>query len=317
MQTIKPWHSYTLWLATLYNFIWGASILFFPKAFFEFVQITPQKVLFWQALAVAVICSGIVYLLINQKLQKYWWVIGLAFLGKLVGASIAGIQIATGVLESAYIQQIFLNDFLWMIPFAVIAYENFKAYQDVFIKSNIAQPAKFPTILQDFQTHDGQNLSQLTQDSPTLLIFLRHFGCTFCREALADIAQLEDKLTSMGTQLVFVHMSDEQKANTFFAKYSLQRAHFISDPNCRLYEAMELKRANFQQVFGWKSWARGIQAGIIKKHAVGLLEGDGFRMPGAFLVYQNQILKSFKHRSAADIPDYQDLVSCPINHQTT
>jgi hypothetical protein len=41
--------------------------------------------------------------------------------------------------------------------------------------------------------------------------------------------------------------------------------------------------------------------------------GDGFRMPGVFLVHQNKILKSYKHQSAADVPDYQKLSICEIS----
>ena len=35
----------------------------------------------------------------------------------------------------------------------------------------------------------GPSLEQLSHDRPQLVVFLRHFGCTFCRESLADLAE--------------------------------------------------------------------------------------------------------------------------------
>jgi len=40
-------------------------------------------------------------------------------------------------------------------------------------------------------TQSGERLVELSEMSPVLLVFLRHAGCTFCREALADFAYVE------------------------------------------------------------------------------------------------------------------------------
>jgi hypothetical protein len=57
-------------------------------------------------------------------------------------------------------------------------------------------------------------------------------------------------------------------------------------------------------LFGPKVWWRGFQAGVLNRHGAGRLQGDGFQMPGVFLVFHGQILRSFRHQSAADRPDY-------------
>ncbi|MFN8816592.1 MAG: hypothetical protein ACK5ZV_07645, partial [bacterium] len=47
------------------------------------------------------------------------------------------------------------------------------------------------TALRGAMTSGGQSVAELSMRSPVLMVFLRHFGCTFCREALADVrAQL-------------------------------------------------------------------------------------------------------------------------------
>jgi hypothetical protein len=40
------------------------------------------------------------------------------------------------------------------------------------------------------------------------------------------------------------------------------------------------------------------------------VEGDATQMPGVFLLHRGEILKAFKHKTAADRPDYLDMI-CP------
>ncbi len=54
---------------------------------------------------------------------------------------------------------------------------------------------------------------------------------------------------------------------------------------------------------GWKVWQRGLEA-FANGHGVGMLAGDGFQMPGVFLLHRGQVLREFRHESAADRPDY-------------
>jgi len=49
---------------------------------------------------------------------------------------------------------------------------------------------------------------------------------------------------------------------------------------------------------------RGIQAGIVEGHGLGRLAGDAFQMPGVFLVFHGQVIRSYRHQSTADRPDY-------------
>jgi hypothetical protein len=82
----------------------------------------------------------------------------------------------------------------------------------------------------------------------------------------------------------------------------------ISDPKATLYKAFGLPRGSLRMLFGPKVLWRGFQAGILKRHGVGALAGDGFQMPGLFLVFHGQILRSFRHQSVADRPDYARFV---------
>jgi peroxiredoxin len=163
--------------------------------------------------------------------------------------------------------------------------------------------------LADARTDSGQSLLDLSQQHPILLVFLRHFGCTFCREALADLASNRAAIESRGPRLVLVHMADHAVAADYFARFNLPNIPHVSDPQKHLYSALGLRRGSLRQLFGLKCLVRGFKAGLIDRHLVGRLVGDGFQMPGVFLIHQGQVLNSFIHDSAADRPDYCAIAS--------
>lgn len=154
--------------------------------------------------------------------------------------------------------------------------------------------------------HDqtGASLLELSRAGDVLVIFLRHFGCTFCREAVADVAAHKAELDANTTDVVFVHMSPADKGDAFFADYGLPGARHISDPDKRLYRAFGLGRGNLRQLFGPKSWTRGFKAGILDGHLVGKLAGDGFQMPGMFLLRDDAVVRAMRHDDASTRPDY-------------
>lgn len=165
-------------------------------------------------------------------------------------------------------------------------------------------------VMNNMRIQSGESLYDLSKQQPILLVFLRHFGCTFCREALADIAERRTAIEATGTKIVFVHMSENKLAERYFNRYDLAGIDHISDPECQYYIAFGLTKGSFTQLFGLKSWVRGFQTGIIKGHFVGTQLGDGFQMPGVFTIQNGELKDSFIHKVASDRPDYESLVKC-------
>ena len=164
--------------------------------------------------------------------------------------------------------------------------------------------------MEGMMTNQGSSLWQLTFERPVLLVFLRHFGCTFCREALADIARLKPEIEESGTQVVFVHMTDDKTAERYFNRYQLTGSIHISDPTCNSYASFGLIKGNFTQLFGLQSWIRGFQSGVIDGNGVGFKQvGDGFQMPGVFVIFRGTIREAFIHKLSHDRPDYSQLVA--------
>lgn len=159
----------------------------------------------------------------------------------------------------------------------------------------------------------GKSLTELADESPVLLVFLRHFGCSFCREAMADIFKRRKRLEKKGLRVVFVHMApDPTVAEKFFKKYKLLPVEHIADPEKRFYHAFGLGRGTPAQLFGLMNWIRGFQAGVIEGHGFAYHNediGDGFQMPGVFVLHKGEIKHSFIHSYAWDRPDYEAIVS--------
>jgi peroxiredoxin len=165
-------------------------------------------------------------------------------------------------------------------------------------------------VLAEMVTNEGSTIKEVSEQQPILLVFLRHFGCTFCREALADIAKERTNIEAMGAKLIFVHMTDNSTAERYFNRYNLGEAVHISDPEKKFYQGFGLLKGNFNQLFGLQSWIRGFSAGVVEGHGVGAQLGDGFQMPGIFVISQGEIKESFIHKLASDRPDYLELAKC-------
>lgn len=159
-------------------------------------------------------------------------------------------------------------------------------------------------------TNDGQNLLALSQKNPTLLVFLRHFGCQFCREAMDDLSKQRPKLAEQGTELVFVHMADKKMAEEYFRKFNLIGVKHIADPACHFYASFGLVKGTFTQLFGLQSWFRGFSTQAKFGAEMGKQLGDSFQMPGSFMIQNGEVKDSFVHKAASDRPDYIKLSSC-------
>jgi peroxiredoxin len=162
-------------------------------------------------------------------------------------------------------------------------------------------------LLSAYASQDGQSLADAAS-RPLFLVFLRHFGCTFCREAVDTISKKRKEIEAGGSRLAFVHLGTEEKAQWFFKPYGLLDVPRFGDPEGPLYQAFGLLRAELKQYLNSESIARMLLAWT-RGHFVGLPAGDIQRMPGAFLMDRGEIRKAFRHKLVSDRPDYVALAS--------
>jgi hypothetical protein len=161
-------------------------------------------------------------------------------------------------------------------------------------------------------TLSGRRLVELSDGSPVLLVFLRHAGCTFCREALSDIARDRQAIEQTGTRIVLVHMGDSMAVKKQMKRYGLRDVDRISDPDQTLYRAFGLNRGRLKQLLGPKVLWRGFRAGVLDGHGVGFPSADSYQMPGLFLIVDSVIAGRFRHATAADRPDYAGICAALV-----
>ena len=150
-------------------------------------------------------------------------------------------------------------------------------------------------------------LRALDPASPVLVVFLRSFGCTFCREAMADVAAVKGTLRGDGALIAFIHGGTPEEAAPWFAKYGLTDVTRISDPDLSHYRAFGLGRTAAHSLVSLQVWTRGAACAL--SHGFGVQTVAMMRqLPGVFVIRHGRVLAEFRHASPADRPDYVALI---------
>jgi hypothetical protein len=146
----------------------------------------------------------------------------------------------------------------------------------------------------------------------TLLVFLRHFGCMFCREAIADLRAASESVPGFPKVLLFFQ-GNPTEGRAFMRRY-WPSAHAVADSQRRFYAAFGVDRGNLLQTLGPAVW-RARRRAQGKGHSQGPRAGDIWMMPGAFLVRDGEIIWAHEYRHAADHPDFRHIPELAV-HRT-
>ncbi len=157
------------------------------------------------------------------------------------------------------------------------------------------------------KTNKGEILEELAEDRKVLLVFLRHFGCTFCRETMTELALRRRSIEAEGVKIVVVHMVATDVAEEILNLYELGGISHISDVNQEMYRRYGLRKATIKSLMGLPNWWRAFVAGLLKGHLIGKPAGDPFQMPGVFVLHKNHILNKFTYQYVSDRPDFISL----------
>lgn len=157
-------------------------------------------------------------------------------------------------------------------------------------------------------TH-GQTLLSMAARGPTLMVFLRHLGCVFCRQTLSDLREAKPALAARGISIALIHMASDRQAELVFRLYGMEGEARFSDPDRSLYQAFGLRRVTMRELVSTQLFKKGFEACIRERHAMSVPRGDPMQMPGVFLVEGGTVLASFVHDHPWDRPRYQDFAT--------
>lgn len=300
-----------LLLAAAYTLTWGVVMIVAPDSYYAFsgldASFLKPDAKTWGMLSLLaavlyvgfvvmplrmalVVVPGVIFTGVGLVLTGYWYVLG------YFTPEAAGIQVA--------------GDGIGLVGFVVATAEVYKGRRKMHLEESVGEPMSASGLLGEAETHMGEYLYEISARQPMLLVFLRHFGCTFCREALVDLFHLHEKIRAVGVQVVVVHMVADDVAKTYLEHYGLGYLPRVSDPAKRLYGAFELKQGTFGQLMGIETWVEGFRAGVMNGRSIGKEVGDSSQMPGIFLVHKGEVVKAFRHATASTRPDYCAMAEC-------
>ncbi len=284
-------------LAAFVSLIWGFLVPIIPLIIQNFLgpETDASYSEMLQHVGIVFGVMGIGYFIASFDPGKHWSVVFVGLLMNLFLALNFLKAYLTDIVPGQISLFLFLNSLIWVIPFFYIllaAYDENTAEE--------SSPKRFRDLINFVRTNKGDTLLELSSKQNVLLVFVRHFGCTFCRETVSEISKLEESIVGKKLTLVFVHMSDPTYGDEFFARYYDHPVFHVSDPSRSLYKSLNLKRGTFYQLFGPMTWIKGIWAGIFKGHGIGI-EGDILQLGGFFVLSNGQIIFEQKARSASEI----------------
>jgi hypothetical protein len=289
IETLSPiWMFYALIAAGLYNLLWGGIVILFPNLFFDWANM-PRPIYpeIWQCVGMIVGVYGIGYLIAAFDPLRFWPIVLVGVLGKIFGP--------IGFLQALWLERfsiafgwnIVFNDLVWWVPFFLILKWSFRELQKP--KSNL-NPID-PSELIRREVIENLSLQKMSEQNSIALIFLRHFGCSFCRDFLAEVRSKMQTDPEILERLIFVHMSDEDRGREFFEAQGLGSANLIADPDQLWYQSFGLPRSSWGDLISMRLLWRGFRAAVLRRRGLGRLEGDGFQMPG-FVVIENSEIQS-------------------------
>jgi hypothetical protein len=289
----------------------GAAFIVWPH---QFSMGPPNQPEIWQGMGqqwsgLMLLALGVGFLAASTNPVRHWPV---ALIGFLSNAGPAGgllLADSAGSWPWSFGRIIATADIVWLLFFSAILWKAYQSRQGIIRQIS---PAVQEMALRS-RTNKGVTLLEMSKRQPILVVFLRHFGCPFCRETLSDLSQQRKEIEAAGTQIVLIHMAPDQQAHDVFLFYGLSDLPRVSDHGRLVYRAFGLGPGGLLRIFGPLAVWRFLSEGIFYRHGLGWILGDGFQMPGIFVVFQGHIVRSFLHRSVADRPNYRRMVQLGVD----
>lgn len=307
---IPAWLRGALAAAGVQGVGWGAVAIIAPAFFFaQFGLALPNYPQLVQLAGLFVALLGAATIVASRDPARHWPIIAMGLAAKVVVPIGALREWMQGAIPARAFAAVLANDVIWWIPFTMLLWRAARAFAAGDIPRSPLRYAPRDAMARAL-SNDGISLLELSNDKPRLVVFLRHGGCTFCKEALDDLRLQRRRIEATGAAIVLVHMGMPEAGDAILerGRGGLEDVSLISDPLRQLYQSFALEQGSFGALFGPRVIWRGLAA-TLHGHFMGPIEGDGLQLPGVFVVSKGAIVGAYRHKTAADRPDYVALAS--------
>jgi hypothetical protein len=306
---IPSWIPRLLNAAAVYNLAWCVFVVLFPTLPFRLAGMEPPNYpALVQCLGMIVGVYGVGYALAARDPVTRWPLVLVGLLGKILGP--IGFVYAASIGEFSWRGgwTIVANDLVWWLPFTAILMHAARVHDS---RRAAADGLTLADVLRDARTQNGDSLFDLSQSQDLLVVCVRHSGCTYCREALDDLARQRSAIQESGARPVVVHMGSVAQGEEMLRRSGCDGIDHVSDPTRRVYRALDLRFGTLTGLFGGRTVWRAVFGGVVFRFGFGRIIGNALQMPGAFLIRDGRIVKAFRHQSSADRPNYAE-IACPL-----
>lgn len=289
--------------AGTYHIAFALWTNFWPFHAFDLIDMNrPNHPMLWRTLGLICGGLGLAFLIAAKDPVRNWLIVLFGLIKCFISCILIGASVASGELPLTSIFLLVLDDLLWIFPFTYILWAAIRAHTGIPVSRNT--PYTVSEAAGVYSLSSGETLDEASMERPLVLVFLRHFGCTFTRQILRGLQELEQQAKQNSSRLVLVHMLRSGEEIDYLGHNS--SVPRIADPRCELYRAFGLGKGGFLELFGPHVWWRGAIS-VFRGCGVGHLAGDGLQMPGAFVFHKGKIIHSQPAHSAADLPDLAEL----------
>lgn len=112
-----------MFLAAIYNAVWGIIISIYPQIILFGYPSTPFTLILLRCIGMLVGTYAIAYYFASREPAKYWPLIFVGFIGKVLGPIGSAYYIAIGELTPKFLYVNVLNDLIWLVPFGWILWQ--------------------------------------------------------------------------------------------------------------------------------------------------------------------------------------------------
>lgn len=226
--------------AAIYNIVWGAWVIVFPFALFDFAGLPrPNYPEIWQCVGMIVGVYGLGYWIASYDPNRHWPIVLVGFLGKIFGPIGFIYAIIKEVYNFKFGLTIITNDLIWWVPFFVMLKRALGPILDP-----VLQPARSESEIKSAESFKA------VFSGRWLVLLVRHSGCTFCREHLSDFSHYYERFHRLGLRTAVVHMGSAESGASMQTTYKLPSTLFVSDPGQQMYRLLGLRRGTWWELLG-------------------------------------------------------------------
>jgi peroxiredoxin len=308
VRPVVGWPQVVLMLAGLYNLVFGVWAVFFPEHYFLVSGVeVPRYPALWQCIGMIVGLYGVAYFIASTDILRFWPIVLIGLLGKIFGPVGYFFNVTPHSMpeEGAWI--LLSNDFVWWIPFVLILLQVKRSHKEA-QRGTVTKPSSLTHL---------ESCLQRSIEAPMLIFFVRHLGCTFCRQVLKNIAAHQERFSESGISIGLVHMGPAPRAEKMVETYGITGLELIEDKESFLYELLGFPKANLWQAFGFGVIKKAVPALCVDQCGIGHLSGDGFQLGGALYVEKGEAKIIHQQSDAGDLLNIEQFLQQRAQSRTT